>query len=367
MNATIELDIFSLVLLAFAIALAARNIMASPRNRWYILSALCLILIITTELFAYQVDDIGVAGQIFYHRFTNVLGFSLSPMVCYFLLKFIVHSQHQRVRVSLLLPMGINAVLSIISYWNGWYFFVDSENIYRRGPLFVLATTIMLFYYGLCIFYLIKTLQRYEASDRPLLFCILATPILGFIAQIAYPSVLTLWPSITLSLLLFYLFFLEQQYSIDTLTSLRNRSIFMRDLLNLQHTRTDPATVVVLDLNYLKRINDAHGHKSGDDLLIEAGSLIERSFRGVGKVYRVGGDEFAVICTYEENASVEKALALLDTQISLANSLREIPISLAYGFAQCETCIDNLFNTYIAADNAMYRNKKEQRRSLSHG
>ena len=263
--------------------------------------------------------------------------------------------------------MGFNVILSVFSYWTGWYFFVDEMNIYRRGPIFALATSIMLFYYGLCIFYLLKTLQRYEASDRPLLFCILSTPIIGFFFQMVYPAVLTLWPSIALSLFLFYLFILEQRFSIDTLTSLRNRSIFMRDLLDMQSGRKGPATVVVLDLNYLKKTNDTYGHKSGDELLVEAGNLIERSFRGIGMTYRVGGDEFAVICTHENGYSVEKALSLLDAQLSLANRSRAIPVSLAYGFARCETCVDNLFNTYIAADNAMYSNKKEQRRRMVDG
>ncbi|NCC65879.1 MAG: GGDEF domain-containing protein, partial [Spirochaetia bacterium] len=222
-------------------------------------------------------------------------------------------------------------------------------------------------YYGLCIFYLLKTLQRYEASDRPLLYCIFATPILGFVVQMVFPSVLTLWPSITLSLFLFYLFFLEQRYSIDTLTSLRNRSIFMRDLLDIQSSRDASACVVVLDLNYLKKSNDTYGHKSGDELLVEAANLIERSFRGVGKVYRVGGDEFAVICVLEDAGAVERSLALLESQLSLANSTRMIPLSLAYGVARCESCLDNLFNTYIAADNAMYLNKQIQKRRFSRG
>jgi diguanylate cyclase (GGDEF)-like protein len=367
MNATIELDVFSLVLLGFAVVLASRNYMASSRNRWYIYSALCLMLVILSELFAYFVDEVGASHQIPYHRVANILGFSLSPVVCYFLLKFIIHAQHQRMHPVLFLPMVISACMSVLSYYTGWYFFVDEQNIYRRGPLFPLATSVMLFYYALCIYYLLKTLQRYEASDRPLLYCIFATPILGFIVQMVFPAVLTLWPSITLSLFLFYLFFLEQRYSIDTLTLLRNRSIFMRDLLDIQSAREASASIVVLDLNNLKKTNDTYGHKRGDELLIEAGNLIERSFRGVGTVYRVGGDEFAVISTIEDSEAVQRALILLQSHLALANSKREIPLSIAYGVARCESCIDNLFNTYIAADNAMYRNKMIQQRRPSYG
>ncbi|MGE4583630.1 MAG: diguanylate cyclase [Sphaerochaeta sp.] len=367
MNATIELDLFSVVLMIFAIALAQRNVQTNPRNRWYLLSALSLLILMGTELFAYTVDDVGVSWQIAYHRLTNVLGFSLSPLVCLFLLYFIGYAHFKRFNLLLLLPIACNTLLSTLSYWNGWMFFVDAENIYQRGPLFLVTSTITLFYYGLCIVHLINTLKRYEASDRPLLICILITPIVGFVLQVLFPWVLTLWPSIALSLLLFYLFFLEQRYSIDTLTGLRNRSIFMRDLLDLQHGSDQAATVVVLDLNYLKQANDTYGHKAGDELLVLASSLIERSFGGLGKVYRVGGDEFAVICPKDQGEAAQTALCALAEHQNLANKSRRSPLSLAAGWAWCESCIDNLFNTYVAADNAMYRNKELMKKQVEHG
>ena len=366
MQATIELDLLSAVMMLFAIALASRSVQSNPRNRWYILSACSLLVLLGTELFAYQVADVGNANQIFFHRATNVLGFSLSPVVCFFLLKFIGYFSFRKHSPLLMLPLIVNAMFSLASYWTGWFFFVDEQNIYRRGTFFFVTTTITLFYYALCILYLIRSLTRYESSDRVLLICILITPLLGLLFQLMFPWVLTLWPGIALSLLLFYLFFLEQRYSIDTLTGLRNRTVFMRDILDLQHSRKDAASIVVLDVNFLKQANDTWGHKAGDEVLVHASALIERCFRGLGKVYRVGGDEFAVISTRNDNNDVERALSLLDAQIQMANPGRTIPLSLASGFSWCETCIDNLFNTYVAADNAMYRNKEAMKRRLSH-
>ena len=143
--------------------------------------------------------------------------------------------------------------------------------------------------------------------------------------------------------------------------------MFMRDILDLQRTSRDAASIVVLDVNYLKKANDTWGHKAGDELLMHAGSLIERCFRGLGKVYRVGGDEFAVISTKIDDKEIERALVLLDVQIQLANTTRTIKLSLASGTSWCESCIDNLFNTYVAADNAMYRNKEAMKRRPSDG
>ena len=357
MNATLELDVLSVVLLIFAIVLASQSMQSKPNNRWYILSAVTLLIIIGTELFAYQVDDVGVFSQIVPHRITNVLGFGLSPIVCYFLFRYISHTKYQQRSVWLFLPLSINAIVSILSYFNGWYFYVNSMNIYSRGPLFPLSTLNMLFYYGLCIVYLIKTLRGYEASDRPLLLLILVTPIVGTGIQIAFPTILTLWPSIALSLLLFYLFSQEQYYAFDVLTGLRNRATFMRDLSDLQRSSKGPATIVVCDVNALKKVNDTYGHISGDELLVHASGLLERCLRGVGRVYRIGGDEFAVIIAKEDSLEVEQALSLIESQIELSNKNRTIPLSLAIGWSWCESCAGNLFNTYVAADNSMYDTK----------
>ena len=367
MKPTLELDMFSVVLMLFAIILAYRSVSTNPRNRWYILSCLTTILLLVTELFAYMVDDVGVTNLIFFHRITNVFGFALSPVMCYFLLYFIGYSHYEKRSHLLVLPLVFNALFCAISYRTGWLFYVDDMNVYSRGPFFFVSSAITIFYYFLCILHLIKTLKRYEASDRPLLLFILIIPLLGYAAQIIWPWVLTLWPGIALSLLLFYLFFQEQRYSIDALTGLRNRSIFMLDLSNLQHSCKVPATVLVLDVNDLKKTNDSKGHKSGDELLILASGLVERCFRSIGTVYRVGGDEFAIISVNTHPDSIENALSLLATQMELANKMRDIPLSLAIGSAACESCTGNIFNTYVASDNAMYLNKKAMKKETRRG
>ena len=183
MQATLELDMLSVVMMFFAIALASRSVQTNPRNRWYILSAFSLLVLLGTELFAYQVDDVGVAGQIFLHRATNVLGFSLSPVVCFFLLHFIGYYRVRKLSPVMVLPLILNAMFSLASYWTGWAFFVDEQNIYRRGPFFFVSTSITLFYYGLSILYLAKSLPRYNNSDRLLLICILTTPIIGYVVK----------------------------------------------------------------------------------------------------------------------------------------------------------------------------------------
>jgi diguanylate cyclase (GGDEF)-like protein len=84
----------------------------------------------------------------------------------------------------------------------------------------------------------------------------------------------------------------------DSLTGLRNHRAFHEDLaraLQMQIRTGRPLTLMMLDLNGLKKVNDIHGHQAGDERLTTLADTLRKSFRGGDCAYRVGGDEFAVI------------------------------------------------------------------------
>ncbi len=82
----------------------------------------------------------------------------------------------------------------------------------------------------------------------------------------------------------------------DPLTGLPNHGAFQTELYaRLQEPDHDPVALLMLDLDGFKAFNDAHGHPAGDALLREIGGLLTRAVRGDDRVYRYGGDEFAVV------------------------------------------------------------------------
>jgi diguanylate cyclase (GGDEF)-like protein len=84
----------------------------------------------------------------------------------------------------------------------------------------------------------------------------------------------------------------------DSLTGLRNHRAFHEDLtrdLRRQIPGRRPLTLMMLDLNGLKKVNDAHGHQAGDEYLKALADTLRENFRGGDCAYRIGGDEFAVI------------------------------------------------------------------------
>ena len=81
----------------------------------------------------------------------------------------------------------------------------------------------------------------------------------------------------------------------DELTGLFNRNFFEAEKTRLERGRERPVSVIVLDVDGLKDLNDARGHEAGDGVLRRLGAVLRRAFRDEDVVARVGGDEFAVL------------------------------------------------------------------------
>jgi diguanylate cyclase (GGDEF)-like protein/PAS domain S-box-containing protein len=154
----------------------------------------------------------------------------------------------------------------------------------------------------------------------------------------------------------------------DELTGLLNRRGFIA-LAEQQRKMTDRTkmsmSLIYIDLNGLKIINDRLGHLAGDQALIDTSNILKKSFREADIIARMGGDEFAVLLTDHVEIFEEKIIVN-----NLRDKLRKhneqgahrYELSLSIGMAQYETkhpcSIDKLLNK---ADILMYKDKKHQK------
>ena len=152
----------------------------------------------------------------------------------------------------------------------------------------------------------------------------------------------------------------------DALTGVKNKAAYQdaEHRLEEQMRQGRPEfAVVVLDINDLKHVNDYFGHDFGDMLIIDACKLICKSFPH-SPVYRVGGDEFAVIL---EGADYENYEKLLDNfQFAIQeyneNNHQDNRLSIARGIAIYNSVTDLVFsNVFKRADDAMYQNKADMK------
>ncbi len=118
--------------------------------------------------------------------------------------------------------------------------------------------------------------------------------------------------------------------------------------------------VIMLDLNYLKQVNDKYGHSAGDIVLMRVAAIICRTFP-LSQVYRVGGDEFTVILEGAEYECRVEKVSELEHRIRVSNSNAQEPymnISVSYGIATYDSEEDESFEeVYRRADRKMYQMK----------
>jgi diguanylate cyclase (GGDEF)-like protein/PAS domain S-box-containing protein len=105
---------------------------------------------------------------------------------------------------------------------------------------------------------------------------------------------------------------LEHKAYTDALTGLPNREALeqrLQDTLEEAQHGAGPLSVLFLDLDGFKAVNDTHGHHAGDDLLRQAADRLRRAIRRQDEVFRVSGDEFVVVLTKEVERGTGEALA----------------------------------------------------------
>jgi diguanylate cyclase (GGDEF)-like protein len=149
----------------------------------------------------------------------------------------------------------------------------------------------------------------------------------------------------------------------DVMTGLYNRTAYAEDIADYEKQLYLAPTelnliYVIFDLNDLKAMNDFHGHGVGDHYIVTTGKIIKKAFEKIGKCYRIGGDEFAVIMKDQSLAEYSRAIKELKNLISHENEAADLEYSLAFGYAVFEAGkYTSLTELIDKADKNMYENK----------
>ncbi|HEX3453357.1 MAG TPA: EAL domain-containing protein [Gaiellaceae bacterium] len=156
---------------------------------------------------------------------------------------------------------------------------------------------------------------------------------------------------------------LVHEASHDSLTALANRALF-RDRVDRELRRAEAAqptlTVLFLDLDGFKEVNDSLGHASGDKLLVQVAERLRACVRPEDIVARLGGDEFAVLLADESSegagaAVAERITRALRTPFRLGG--REIEVGASIGISATDQDVEDADHLLRNADLAMYRAK----------
>lgn len=154
---------------------------------------------------------------------------------------------------------------------------------------------------------------------------------------------------------------LYQMGELDTLTGLKNRNAYQKDLISHESRHWNRFCCIYIDVNGLHDMNNSFGHAAGDKMLGYVGSMVRELFGFEGS-YRTGGDEFVVLCTDLDEGMVQDRIQLLQTSLEK----REYFVSVGFAFLgrgqRLQQMIEAAEGRMYAAKKAFYAGDRDRRK-----
>jgi len=156
----------------------------------------------------------------------------------------------------------------------------------------------------------------------------------------------------------------EAMALIDELSNLNNRRAFYEKgkvLVDDCQRNNENLSIILMDIDDFKKVNDTLGHAAGDAVLVQVGSRLKQSTRNADLCARVGGEEFGIIVKTSGSSGTVHLAEKLRKEISETPFIfnnKDISLSASFGVAEGKSDLDTLFNR---ADTAMYKAKQEGR------
>ncbi len=335
-----------LILIAFFISLLTSVFLdKSTVKRMYILIGGVFLLSIIVFIEFYFRDD---PDKKILRTILMAIRYSATP----FIIAQIIFTLVKRLRWFIFIPALSLVVLNIISIFTGIIFSIGEDNMLHRGKVLGFLPFIMVGLYGILLIYLL--IKRSNKKPMEIVYIIFLAFALGsglvlpFIFRDAYASLFCI--TIAVALFAYFQFNTLQLTNKDALTGLMNRHAYYADIHN------DPksiSAVISIDMNGLKVLNDSEGHEAGDKALVTLSSCFASVLTNRQTGYRIGGDEFIIICRKTSDAEVYEIIQ------KIRDNVAETKYNCAIGYSLNLT--GNKTVTYLLreSDKMMYKEKEK--------
>jgi diguanylate cyclase (GGDEF)-like protein len=250
----------------------------------------------------------------------------------------------KKVSKLLFIPAVINMLIAFSAFFTDIsYGFDEKLNSFYRNPLGYTPYVVTILYIVLLFFFTIKKISKTSLQeDIALVFIPVTAMIAAVMSFYDHDEVVNL--TYGAEILLYYLYVYTQYTKRDALTGLLNRQAFYRDTEKGNYSISG---VISIDMNYLKQINDTHGHHAGDKALKSVAKCFVDAIGSTDRVYRIGGDEFVVLCKDRSQEDIEK----------LAEEMRSAVTQSGYSCAFGICSGDTVKKMIKQADRLMYGDK----------
>ena len=301
----------------------------------------------------------GSTAPIYLHYLVVSAEYASAPLVVWLVIRVLGRMRENYFLVPLFV---LNIILQFSTGFTNWIFYIDDANMFVRGDYF--RVYVAIYTIGIFAMYraVLKCSQEYQNRNyRMLLLSIILLTVGVGMNEVGAIENRTTFFTVALASILFYIYFMEISIQTDALTKLLNRRCFDKHIKQLSYD----TAIVFFDVNKFKSTNDNYGHKQGDIVLQQVASNIRYVFGNMGYIYRIGGDEFAMILNPRQLEKMNYTLMveLLEKRMDKLRQ-KENPIlpSVAMGYAIYREGM-NKADVISLADQQMYSHKNGSDRS----
>jgi diguanylate cyclase (GGDEF)-like protein len=261
--------------------------------------------------------------------------------------------------------LALHALSVVVNLPLGFYFYVSADNYHVPGKLYLLRLGMSYSAMLVVIVDVFLAPKYFKHSQAYLIMLFLLLTGTGAALDLTLKKGSLVWPCFSASLLYIYFFIIRSDSKIDSLTGIGNRNSFNEfvEKLSRQNTRED-YSIVMIDLDRFKDINDTLGHLEGDNALRDMASVIKGCIRHSDFAARYGGDEF-VLATRAEN-DIQRLMDRIQRAIDFQNEKRVRPyqIYMSYGYDVYTTNSGRSVREFINhIDSLMYKHKEKRRQA----
>lgn len=281
---------------------------------------------------------------------TSAAGYALRPAAIAAMV-FITFRYSKTKWLWLLVPLFLNGIIAFSSIFTKAMFYFDEQNEFHRGFLGFLPFVVSAFY---MVLLLMASVRKYRLGNQKEAAVVVLIAVMAIIST-GMESIFKFKFMINgvggISLIFYFAFLNTQTYKRDALTNALNRHAFYVDSTRL--TRY-PMMIVSIDLNNLKMINDNLGHEEGDKAITTVSECIFKYLPSNYNFYRMGGDEFLLLCLKASVRQIEKMMG------NICRDVEKAGYEIAWGYAEYKPGM-NFEEVYKLSDEKMYDDKMQRK------
>ena len=301
---------------------------------------LALVVFDNIDYFEFDRNNKG-----FFHVFAAFMGYNLRIFILYRLVVIVMRDMPFKKKKIFMAPAIINLGITFTAFFTKLVFWYGPDGSIMRGPLAYTPHFTLLLYMLICAWLSIIFIRQGNSEEATIVIVESILAILGTFVEFKFGLRGILIGVISMNITFYYLYIHLRYFRYDVLTGAYNRNSFFADAQKYADSIT---YIYSIDVNNLKKVNDTEGHQAGDKIIRGTALVIRSILPANCYLYRVGGDEFCVLCTDISRENV----ALFTNRLRQQQQASEF--SFAIGFHDWHKDFET---TYAEADKAMYADK----------